>query len=130
MKKLLISFFVSIFLSLPVLAASYPDVAIDHENFDAIEYLDEQNVINGYTDGTFGPDNTVTRAEAMKIILNALNVEIEMDLDSFFPDVKEDDWFFGGRADRRDGWEGRLDEIAVFPRALTASEVAKLTTQK
>jgi len=34
--------------------------------------------------------------------------------------------FFGGRSDNEANWEGRLDEIAVFDRALSAAEVAKL----
>ena len=34
--------------------------------------------------------------------------------------------FFGGRSDNESSWEGRLDEIAVFDRALSAAEVAKL----
>ena len=34
--------------------------------------------------------------------------------------------FFGGRSDNDSNWEGRLDEIAVFDRALTAAEVEKL----
>jgi hypothetical protein len=34
--------------------------------------------------------------------------------------------FFGGRSDNENNWEGRLDEIAVFDRALSAEEVAKL----
>lgn len=34
--------------------------------------------------------------------------------------------FFGGRCDNDSNWEGRLDEIAVFNRALTPREVAKL----
>ncbi|MFN0075772.1 MAG: LamG-like jellyroll fold domain-containing protein [Prosthecobacter sp.] len=34
--------------------------------------------------------------------------------------------FFGGRSDNENNWEGRLDEIAVFDRALSAAEVAKL----
>jgi len=34
--------------------------------------------------------------------------------------------FFGGRCDNDSNWEGRLDEIAVFNRALTADEIAKL----
>jgi len=34
--------------------------------------------------------------------------------------------FFGGRSDNDSNWEGRLDEIAVFDRALTAREVSKL----
>jgi hypothetical protein len=34
--------------------------------------------------------------------------------------------FFGGRSDNENNWEGRLDEIAVFDRALSTEEVAKL----
>ena len=34
--------------------------------------------------------------------------------------------FFGGRSDNDSNWEGRLDEVAVFNRALTAGEIAKL----
>ena len=33
---------------------------------------------------------------------------------------------FGGRSDNDSNWEGRLDEIAVFPRALGASEIRRL----
>lgn len=36
------------------------------------------------------------------------------------------DLFLGGRSDNRDNWEGRLDEIALFDRALTVEEVAVL----
>lgn len=35
--------------------------------------------------------------------------------------------FFGGRSDNESNWEGRLDEIAVFDRALSPEEIAKLT---
>jgi hypothetical protein len=37
--------------------------------------------------------------------------------------------FFGGRSDNDSNWEGRLDEVAVFDRALTASEVAALAAK-
>ena len=37
--------------------------------------------------------------------------------------------FFGGRSDNDSNWEGRLDEIAVFNRALTADQVARLAVQ-
>ena len=30
----------------------------------------------------------------------------------------------GGRADRADGFEGRLDEVAIFDRALSAAEIS------
>ena len=35
-------------------------------------------------------------------------------------------FFFGGRSDNVDNWEGRLDEIAVFPRPLGPDELARL----
>jgi hypothetical protein len=37
--------------------------------------------------------------------------------------------FFGGRSDNDSNWEGRLDEIAVFNRALTAKEAARLAVK-
>lgn len=37
--------------------------------------------------------------------------------------------FFGGRNDNHSNWEGRLDEIAVFNRALKPDEVPKLTVK-
>ncbi len=39
------------------------------------------------------------------------------------------DAFFGGRSDNENGWEGRLDEIAVFDRALDEKEIAKLVVK-
>ena len=40
-----------------------------------------------------------------------------------------DQLFFGGRCDNQANWEGRLDEIAVFDRALTQEEIQKLAVQ-
>ena len=94
MKKSL-SFLIFFALSsVNVFAASFPDVAADHKNYEAIEYLDENQVINGYKDGTFGPENLVNRAEAMKIITLAFNIKTDSDSDVLFADVKKEDWFF------------------------------------
>lgn len=93
MKKIL--FFVSFFLlSFTAFAGSFPDVPQDHKNYEAIEYLDEKGIINGYADGTFGPSNLVNRVEALKMIVNALNIKHDETYDILFPDVKKDDWFF------------------------------------
>lgn len=46
------------------------------------------------------------------------------------PLVTIDSLFLGGRSDNDSNWEGRLDEIAVFDRALTADEVHLLMVQK
>ena len=36
-------------------------------------------------------------------------------------------FYFGGRSDNADNWEGRVDEISVFDRALSPDEVGKLS---
>jgi hypothetical protein len=40
--------------------------------------------------------------------------------------IKSDDVFIGGRADNFANWEGKLDEFAIYDRALTAEEIGKL----
>lgn len=52
-------------------------------------------------------------------------LELETQAAANFP-AGFDQYFFGGRSDNESNWEGRLDEIAVFNRALTSAEVAKL----
>lgn len=47
----------------------FPDVPSTHPNYEAIKYLKEHNVIGGYPDGSFKPEQAVNRAEALKIIL-------------------------------------------------------------
>ena len=52
-------------------------------------------------------------------------LELEATAPAKFP-ADFDQTFFGGRSDNDSNWEGRLDEIALFPRALSAAEIAKL----
>src|SRR3989338_11568834 len=94
MKKL---FFVTLSFLLiggNVFAASFPDVPEDHKNYEAVEFLDFNEIINGYTDGTFKPDGLVNRAEAIKIIVGAIVIEFEGEYEVLFPDVPKEQWFF------------------------------------
>lgn len=94
MKKFTLFLVLFTLLTGQVFAASFPDVAEDHENFEAIEYLNDKGVVKGYSDGTFLPQNTVNRAEAMKMILESLKIAHEGVYAASFPDVKEADWYF------------------------------------
>ena len=47
----------------------FSDVAEDHPFYQAIYTLVNRGVLNGYEDGTFKPDNTITRAEFAKVIM-------------------------------------------------------------
>ena len=94
MKKLFLLVCAFLFISLPVFAGSFPDVPSDHENYDAIEYLYEEGIVNGYENGDFGPNNTVTRAEAAKIIVGGFGIGHDGSYSADFSDVQSGDWFF------------------------------------
>lgn len=52
----------------------FSDLSDDNKNKTAILYLRDKGVINGYVDGTFKPDATVTRAELLKILIEGKGV--------------------------------------------------------
>lgn len=66
----------------------------------------------------------VRDGEAVRVYLNG-QLEIETKAAASIP-ADYDQCFFGGRSDNDSNWEGRLDEIAVFDRALSAEEVGRL----
>ncbi|MFH1284541.1 MAG: S-layer homology domain-containing protein [Candidatus Peregrinibacteria bacterium] len=94
MKKIFLLVMFFILMTSQAFAGSFPDVPQDHENYDAVEYLDSKEIIQGYEDGTFGPDNLLNRAEAMKLIINSFGIEISDSYKKKFPDVPETSWFF------------------------------------
>lgn len=94
MKKIYLLPVLFFAFSANVMAGTFPDVAADYKNYQAIEYLAGKGIIKGYDDGTFGPEKLVNRAEAVKIIVQAMNVSTDGNYDMSFPDVKKADWFF------------------------------------
>lgn len=51
--------------------------------------------IQGYADGTFRPDNPITRAEAATIFAKALGLEISKNSQTIYRDVQSDNWAAG-----------------------------------
>ena len=69
------------------------DVNNNHWACTYIKNLNETGIISGYPDGTFKPENTVTREEFVKMIVSAAglyNNAAECD----FSDVNQTDWFY------------------------------------
>ena len=60
---------------------------------NAVYALSEQGIINGYGDSTFRPQNNITRAEFVTIIVNAF-LTGEPSGEAVFTDVYEDAWYF------------------------------------
>ncbi|WP_461786562.1 LamG domain-containing protein [Prosthecobacter sp.] len=63
----------------------------------------------------------VREVDMVRVYLNGV-----LEIEGKAPRVSIPAVFFGGRSDNESSWEGRLDEIAVFDRALSAEEVVKL----
>lgn len=53
-------------------AVKYSDVADDYAYSTEIQFLSDLDILTGYTDGTFGPEKTITRAEAAAVIFRTL----------------------------------------------------------
>lgn len=56
------------------------------------ENLVSKNILTGYPDGTFKPNNYISREEAVKVIVLALNKDPKQEQKSKFPDVAEGFW--------------------------------------
>lgn len=81
--------------------SDYSDVNSTDSYFNAINLLSELDIINGYNDGTFKPDNKVTRAEFTKLVVATLGdeelaqAERAAGYDTEFSDVPGKHWASG-----------------------------------
>jgi hypothetical protein len=96
--KLFLGLFVLAFALMPVKAQQsrlFPDVAANHWASAQIKELSESGVIIGYPDGTFKPDNNVTRAEFASMAIRALGQEhTTVAQPVLFTDVDPDYWAY------------------------------------
>ncbi len=86
----------SLALVIAVVQADFNDVSEDHDNFDAINYVQSEGIVNGYKDGTFKPDQKINRAEFTKIVIGAQFSEEEInscESEKTFSDVPASEWF-------------------------------------
>lgn len=94
MKKLIVCLVLSMAItsSIFVIAAStrFSDVG-SHWAKDYISCLTENGAIKGYTDGTFKPENKISRAEFTAILLRALRNDVDQPKDGKWYDnyIKE-----------------------------------------
>jgi rare lipoprotein A len=102
-----ISFIFATFLFIPLAMAQEPvgpftDVPPESSFFLPVNFLKEQNFVTGFSDGAFRPENPVSRAEALAMILKVngiCNDQItvatqQKKVKKPFRDVKRSDWFF------------------------------------
>lgn len=96
---------------------------------EAIEVVNDEGIMTGYGDGTFGPDRSLTRAEAVTLILRIkLNIEDNYNGVPQFPDIVQGAWYdraVGIAANN--GWVKGHDDGNFYPgNHLTRAEFAAM----
>lgn len=71
----------------------FSDVSTTHWAFDYIGELVNDNVVDGYPDGKFRPENNVSRAEFAKIMITAAGIKTTSAAASSFSDVDVNEWY-------------------------------------
>ncbi len=77
-------------------AAVFNDVNASTNYYDGIMWAYDEGIIQGYGNGSFGPDNCVRRAELVKMILEYV-VDGSIGTSGSYPyfsDVNSNDWFY------------------------------------
>ncbi|SIS41369.1 S-layer homology domain-containing protein [Salimicrobium flavidum] len=70
-------------------AEAFPDISEDMRHYLAIDTLYKEGIINGFDDGTFRPNASLTRIEAVLMLERALNLEFDGEVSHDFDDVPE-----------------------------------------
>lgn len=70
---------------------SFPDVSQSHWANEAITYLSDRGIVSGRPDGSFAPEDGITRAEFVKILCEAFS--LRSDEQSVFTDVASGAWY-------------------------------------
>ena len=143
MKNILRIMLSSLLFAFTMLSANaFPDVAPDHWAAKQIEELSSAGIIVGYPDGTFQPDENVTRAEFASMAIKALgqqNITVAQPVN--FEDITPEFWAYdaiqkalyfdlisvqqeGGNF-RPDDSVSRAESIAMAVNALTTEDISK-----
>ncbi len=137
--KIFLAAMVMIFGLMPAMAFQFPDVAEDYWAASQIELLTDQGVIVGYPDGTFKPDENVTRAEFATMAIKALgqeNANVAQPVN--FTDITPEYWaydsiqkalYFDLISAEQNGGEFRPDDSVSRAEATTVA-INALTTEQ
>lgn len=94
-RNLVLSLCLIVALAGNAFAKSYPDLPADHWAYKQIQALTDEEVLVGYPDGNFKPDETATRAEFAAMVIKALHQDKAPLKKTFeFKDVPYKHWAF------------------------------------
>lgn len=98
---------------------TFKDVKETDYFYDAVHHLVARGLINGYEDGTFRPNEVVTRGQVAELMANILELDTENVKNPGFKDVSPTDTYYGAVAS--------LVEAGVFSKGETFNPEGKIT---
>lgn len=110
------------------LTKPFPDVEVGEWFTPFIDKSKSLDIIQGYVDNLFHPHRSVSRAEAVKMILEAAEIPIEEGGDTSFSDVGKDAWYdqIVSQAASLGIVEGYSDNSFKGDQQITRAEMAKV----
>ncbi len=72
---------------------NFADVNSNSKYCEAVEWAFSEGIFVGYSDGTFKPYQSISRSEALKVVLEALDIDIRSGFNSSFKDVSKNSWY-------------------------------------
>jgi S1-C subfamily serine protease len=109
----------------------FTDVTPSSDNSEAIAYLKNNEIIDGYSDGSFGPDLTLNRAELLKILIESKGISIDAEqYKNCFADV-DTDWYAKYVCYAKDeGWiQGYSDNTFKPAQEISKAEAIKILVE-
>ena len=101
----------------------FNDVAPGYWAAQYIEDAAKHGWVLGYGDGTFGPQNEITRAEVVTLVNRLLDREADMDFIKAnlrtlvtFPDVKEGTWYYGAVMEAANNHTAKMGDAEIWGR--------------
>lgn len=73
---------------------SFTDLTTNHWAYKDIIELCQAGIINGYPDGTFGPERSITRAEFAKIIVGVKGTTLVNPAQPTYQDAARNNWYY------------------------------------
>lgn len=110
-------------------SVTFKDVSSRFYAFTEISLLKQRGIIQGYSDGTYRPHNSVNRAELLKILVEGFYATEIRGEENCFPDVRREWYARYVCAAKRLGWIGGYPDGTFRPGAtVNRAEAIKIVT--
>lgn len=114
----------------PADKTGFNDVTASHWANEYVTKLSEDNILSGYPDGSFKPENTVTREEFVKMIVSAAGL-YDANATGEFDDMSASHWAYKFVASAKNAGlvNGVTDTAFGAGKAITREDVAVITSR-